>query len=132
MAAERSVAELCPGVTLTGFGYMRVGLRCLASQGWLATAPTLDPETTTVRWTDAGHSAARYWDRYVAAGRFLAEFPSNDPDAWSRPWDAAQTASFLDLVALACDGWRLGTDLPGKLRALIMTHLNAARPTTRT
>jgi len=122
----RSLADVCPDLPQSGFGYLRVGLRCLASQGWLAAAPTLEPETTILRWTNAGRSAARYWGRYVAAGRVLARFAGSAADAWSRDWDAAQTEAFLDLLPLACERWRLDPRLPAQLRALITAHLDAA------
>jgi len=35
---DRSLAELFPDVDATGFAYLRAGLRCLASQGWLEAA----------------------------------------------------------------------------------------------
>src|SRR5829696_2723119 len=47
---ERPVSELCPEIGLSGFGYLRVALRCLASQGWLSGGPALEPEVTTLRW----------------------------------------------------------------------------------
>ena len=123
---DRSLAELFPDVDATGFAYLRVGLRCLASQGWLEAAPTLDPETTVIRWTDAGRAVASHRDRYLAAGRFLTGFAGKDADAWSRPWDGSQVEAFLDLVDLACDRWRVDENLPARLRSLITTHLDAA------
>jgi SAM-dependent methyltransferase len=126
LGAERSIAELYPGVRPEGFGYMRVGLRSLASQGWLAELPTLDPETTVLRWTDTGRMASRHFSQYLAAGRFLCEFEDAGPDAWSRPWDARKVESFLALVALACDRWRVDPRMPAGLRALIETHLDAS------
>jgi len=125
LRGERCLADLHPGLARAGFGYLRVGLRTLAAQGWLAEAPTLDARTTALRWTDAGRRAADCRDCYIAAGRFLAEFPSNDPDAWSRPWDRRQGQAFLDLLPLACDRWRLGADLPPLTRALVTTHLDS-------
>lgn len=124
LTGERSVAELYPDISLTGFGYLRAGLRCLAGAGWLASDPTLEPETTLPRWTDTGRVVARHRDRYVALGRFLASFSSGAPDAWSRPWDAARTASFVDLVEAARARWRL--QLPAQLRAVVTAHLDAA------
>jgi SAM-dependent methyltransferase len=126
LTADCSLADLYPQITPTGFGYLRAGVRCLASQGWLAAEPTLEPETTVLRWTDAGRIAARHLDRYLALGRFLAGFASTDPDAWSRPWDAARTASFLELVEPACDRWRLAAEVPAQERGLMTAHLDAA------
>lgn len=122
---EASLAELCPEVTSEGFGYLRVGLRCLASQGWLADEPALDTEATVVRWTNAGRSAARCFDRYVKVGQFLAGFSSGAADAWSRPWSTLQVDRFLALVPLACDRWRLDAAVPDDLCAFITTHLDA-------
>lgn len=122
---ERPLADLHPGLTRAGFGYLRVGLRTFAAQGWLADPPTLDARTTTLRWTDAGREASGYWDHYIAAGRFLAKFPSNDAGAWSRPWNHRRGQAFLDLLPLACDRWGLGADLPPLTRALFTTHLDS-------
>lgn len=126
LAAERTVADLLPGVRAEGYGYMRVGLRCLASQGWLSEAPSLDPGTTPLRWTDAGRAAMRYRRHYVTAGRFLSLFTQADPDMWTRPGDVTQVGAFLSLVEAACDRWWLDDDLPERQRALIATHLDAA------
>lgn len=122
---ESSVEELVPEIGPTGFGYLRVGLRCLASQGWLDATPTLDPRTTRLRWTPEGRAAAPFFDRYVAAGQVLAEFAGSDGDAWSRPWTATQSEGFSTLVPLALSGWRL-TGAPPDLEPLIRTHLDSA------
>jgi SAM-dependent methyltransferase len=126
LAADRSLADLYPQITPAGFSYLRAGVRCLASQGWLADEPTLEPETTVLRWTDPGRMAARHLDRYVALGRSLAGFSSTAPDAWSRPWTPARTASFLELLEPGCERWRLDADIPAHERALITAHLDAA------
>jgi SAM-dependent methyltransferase len=126
LAADAPVTDLFPEVTPTGFGYLRVGLRSLASEGWLATPPTLDPDTTVLRWTDAGRLAARHRDRYVALGRFLASFSSTAPDAWTRAWDATRTESFLRLLPEACARWRLRPGLPPELHELLTSHLDGA------
>lgn len=123
--AERPVTELIGPVEPEGFGYMRVGLRCLASQGWLADTPALDPRETVLRWTATGRHAMRHLDSYVAAGELLARFPDSDRDAWARPWSAAQTEAFLALLPAALDRWRLSQDLPPDLAALVTTHLDA-------
>jgi SAM-dependent methyltransferase len=125
LAGERSLADLCPGLTVGGFGYLRVGLRCLASQGWLEDAPTGDPATTLVRWSDSGRSVAPYLDRYVAAGRFLARFDRLEDEVWSRPWTRRQAGAFVELSHLARERWRLGPELDAETRALITTHLDA-------
>ncbi|HVS29016.1 MAG TPA: class I SAM-dependent methyltransferase [Solirubrobacteraceae bacterium] len=126
LTAERSLAELYPELMPSGFGYMRVGLRCLASQGWMADLPTLDPETTVLRWTDSGRDAAPYLDNYAAAGECLGRFSGSAADAWSQPWDARQRESFLGLLEPACDRWRIDAELPSETRTLITTHLDAA------
>jgi ubiquinone/menaquinone biosynthesis C-methylase UbiE len=125
LEAERSVADLSPAVTPRGFGYMRVSLRCLASQGWLEGDLTLDPETTVMRWTEAGRLTAPYFDRYADVGRFLATFSSLVPAAWSLHWDDIQSAAFLELLDLACARWELGPELPTAERVLTTTHLDA-------
>lgn len=127
LTAERSITDLYPRITQAGFGYMRVGLRCLASQGWLDRAPELEPDATVLRWTEDGRRAARFWDRYVVAGGFLATLRGGDADSWPRQWDAAiRHRGYRDLIAHACDRWRLDAGLPDALRALIRTHLDAA------
>jgi SAM-dependent methyltransferase len=125
LAGDASLRDLYPDLTPTGFGYLRVGLRCLASQGWLADDPTLEPDTTVLRWTDAGRAASPYWDSYVRVGRFLSGFSNTAPDAWSRPWGAGRTEQFLSLLELACDRWRLDPGMPEQPRALMTTHLDA-------
>ncbi|MEA2198299.1 MAG: hypothetical protein QOJ25_2350, partial [Solirubrobacteraceae bacterium] len=122
---DRRLSELYPAVTPGGFAYLRVGLRCLASQGWLEAPPTDDPGTTVVRWSATGRAVAPYLDRYVAAGAFLAGFDRRDDDAWSRPWDPRQVATYGELAELAADRWRLGPELTPELRALVTTHLDA-------
>lgn len=126
LEAERSVRDLCPEILPSGFGYLRAGLRSFAGQGWLADELTLDPETTMVRWTEDGRAAARYHDRYIALGRFLAGFSSSAPDAWSREWDTARIDAFLDLSEVCSDRWRLGDELSAPLKASLTTHLDAA------
>jgi len=126
LVAERTVAELYPEITRSGFGYLRVGLRCLASQGWLDTEPTLNPETTVMRWSPSGRSIAPHLNLYERAGAFLAGFTSSAPDAWARPWSRRQIGTFVELLALARDRWRLDPELPPLLRALTTTHLDAA------
>lgn len=123
--AERSLAELLPDIAASGFGYLRVAIRCLASQGWLADGPALDPETTILRWADAGRSVMLHRDRYVRAGRFLAELSSSQPDAWLDPWDPARTEAFLELLEPARDRWDIDPALPAGLRELTITHLDA-------
>jgi SAM-dependent methyltransferase len=123
---ERPLSELCPGLEPAGFGSLRVGLRCLASQGWLEHGPPLEPAAAVLSWTETGRAVSRYWDRYVAAGRLLSRFAGSDPGAWSRQWDAERTEAFLDLLPLACERWRLDPDLPAPRAALVTTHLDAA------
>lgn len=125
LSADRSLAELYPAITPTGFGYLRAAVRCLAAQGWVAAEPTLEPESTVLNWTDLGRLAARHRDLYVRLGRFLSDFRSTAQDAWTRPWDPARRESFLELLPLACDRWRLSEALPPELRPLMTTHLDA-------
>ena len=126
LEAAGALTDLYPDVTLSGFGYLRVGLRCLASQGWLEASPTLDPESTMIRWTANGRLVAPYLEHYVAAGGFLAGFDRGEDDAWLHAWDSRQRESFLELTELAGDRWRLGPELPSPARALSVTHLDAA------
>jgi SAM-dependent methyltransferase len=121
-----SLAELHPDLTEAGFGALRIGLRTLAGVGWIGDELTLDPETTLLRWTEAGRQVVGHRERYVAAGRFLAGFSGAEDDAWSRPWESAQVVSFLGLVEQARDRWRLGDELPDDLAALVTAHLDAA------
>lgn len=121
-----SLADVYPEVTPGGFGYLRVGLRCLASQGWLEDSLTLDPASTIIRWTASGRLVAPYLERYVAAGQLLASFDRCEDDAWSYDWKPEQIATFGELSELARERWSLGPELPSQLRALIATHLDAA------
>jgi hypothetical protein len=126
LAADRAVSELLGDISASGFGYLRVGLRCLASQGWLAGEPTLDPQTTVLRWTDSGRLASRSFEKYVAVGEFLSGFSSTDPDAWSNAaWDPVRIAALGDLTQLARERWGLDPSISAAPRALSMTHLDA-------
>ncbi len=126
LVAESSLSDLYPGLTPGGFGYLRVGLRCLASQGWLAASPAAEPNGTLIRWTANGRLMAPYLDHYVRAGEFLASFDSAADDAWSHAWDSSQIESFVELVELAAERWTLGPELASQSRALTATHLDAA------
>jgi SAM-dependent methyltransferase len=126
LAAERTVAELYPELTPEAHGYLNVGLRCLASQGWLEPAALADPDRSVVRWTEAGRAIRPYLDRYIAAGRFLASFDSPDDAAWTRPWHPEQVDAFAELAQLARDRWRLGAELSEPTRELVAAHLDAA------
>ncbi|MDQ6776082.1 MAG: class I SAM-dependent methyltransferase, partial [Actinomycetota bacterium] len=127
LAGERAIADLFPDADLAeaGFGYLRVGLRCLTSQGWLEDPPTGDPTTTKVRWSATGRMVAPYFDSYVAAGSFLAGFDRREDEAWSQPWVERQVDSFVELSELAGERWRLGPELGAQTSALVTTHLDA-------
>ncbi|MEA2167898.1 MAG: hypothetical protein QOF76_1198 [Solirubrobacteraceae bacterium] len=107
-ATARGLDELGlldPGADLDavpGQGYLRVGLRCLASAGWTEDAGGL-------RWTAAGRAAMAHRERYVAAGRFLARFDRADPRTWTQPWAAGTEAAFAAEVA-AHERWRATAD----------------------
>ncbi len=99
LAAERSLAELCPDLTTAGFGAQRVALHGLAAAGWLEGPAALEPGRTVLRWTAAGREAMAQRQRYVSLGEFLAGFDSNADDAWTRPWAPAQIERFASLAA---------------------------------
>jgi len=122
---ERPLAELLPDLTEAGFGALRVAIHCLACTGWLVEGPTLDPHTTVLRWTRAGRLAAASREHYVRLGHLLSEFASSDDDAWTRPWTRGQTARFSDLVDSACARWRLDSEVPDDLAAVVRTHLDS-------
>jgi SAM-dependent methyltransferase len=115
LEATRSLAELCPDLTETGFGAQRVAVHGLLAAGWLTDPASLDPETTVLRWTAAGRRAMSSRTRYVALGDFLAAFASTAEDAWTRPWDPVQVERFRALLA----------DLPagGDLDDMVASHL---------
>jgi len=117
--------RLCPALPDTGFAHLRVGLRTLAQAGWIAEAPALAPEATTVDWTPAGRAAAAHHDSYLALGAYLATFLDNEPGAWRRPWDGERLARFADLVEEAEARWELD-DLGAPLRDDIVAHLDGA------
>jgi SAM-dependent methyltransferase len=120
LQANRSLADLYPGLTDTGFGAQRVAIHGLAATGWLVEPPTLDPESTLLRWTEAGRQAMEYREGYLALGEFLAGFASTADDAWSRPWEPSQVERFLALVA----GRRPDREISGGLDDLVAAHLD--------
>jgi len=126
LQGERSLADLYPDLTDAGFGALRVAVHSLTGVGWLADPPTVDPETTIVRWTDAGRLAATAFDRYVALGDFLASFAGTAEDTWSRPWTESQVERFGDHVVAASDRWRLAPVLPPEAAKSIQAHLDSA------
>jgi len=122
---ERSLAELLPELTPTGFGYLRAALRCLAGVGWLENWPSLDPATAMLRWTDAGRALAAERERHLAVAKFLAGFHDTAADAWARPWNGERADAFVALVARARERWDLSDSLPMELRAVAVTQLDA-------
>jgi SAM-dependent methyltransferase len=120
LEVERSLAELRPSADGAGIGALRVAVHGLASTGWLAEPPALDPESTHLRWTDRGRLAMAQRSRYVALGEFLGGFTGTDEGAWSDPWDPGQIERFLTLVGES------GPDggLPADLAELIRSHLD--------
>jgi SAM-dependent methyltransferase len=125
LAETASVARLLPGISPTGFGYLRAGLRTLASQGWIEDRPALDPAETFVEWTEAGRRAALHRGHYVALGGFLAGFSDTAPDAWAQPWSAERERGFVDLLDSCVARWGLADDLPA-VRASVGAHLDGA------
>jgi SAM-dependent methyltransferase len=125
LAEAASLTRLLPDVSPSGFGYLRSGLRTLASQGWIEDRPASDPAATFVRWTGAGHRAMRHRDRYVAVGRFLSGFASAAPGAWARPWDGELQRAFLELLDACVQRWRLPGDRAA-VGASVAGHLDGA------
>jgi SAM-dependent methyltransferase len=125
LGADRSLAELHPDLTPSGFGSLRVAARSLAGVGWVTDHGSLDPGAATLRWTDAGRLAAANFGLYVSLGEFLAGFASLGRDAWSAPWAADRCKLFLEFVARAEEGWQLG-GLPRELGSQIRGHLDGA------
>lgn len=114
--SERSPADLYPGLTEAGFGALRVAVHGLAAAGWLSGTAGLNPAEPLPAWTAAGGEAMEHRERYVALGEFLAGFPDNGDDAWTRPWDRVQIGRFLALVAAR----ERGVELP----PLTLAHLD--------
>jgi SAM-dependent methyltransferase len=125
LTGPASVSELMPAITGSGFGYLRVGLRCMASQGWIDLDLTGDPKTTIVGTTDAGRALVPYLDRYLEAGEFLNLFGDASTGAWARPWATRQLESFSDLTERAAAGWGLG-DLGEAEQDVAAAHLDGA------
>jgi hypothetical protein len=119
LAREETVAELRPGLTETGFGHVRVGLRTLAQAGWIVPAPGLTPDATTVSWTVAGRAAAEHRASYLAVADYLASFASGAPGAWTAPWGGERRAHFAELAEQAAARW--GTE-----DELVLAHLDGA------
>ncbi|GGK86733.1 class I SAM-dependent methyltransferase [Mangrovihabitans endophyticus] len=125
LCRDRTVADLLPGLPPSGFGSLRVVLRSLAAQGWLADAPAGTPESTRLRWTDDGRAVAALHEDYRAIGRYLVTFRDADRDAWTRPWSADSIKRFAEVLDRA--GGRWGTDaLPPAVRATVAGHLDGA------
>lgn len=122
---ETTVAQLRPGLTKTAFGHVRVGLRTLAQADWIATAPELTPEHTTIAWTPNGRAVAGHHARYVELGGFLATFAGNDAAEWTGPWSSERAARFAALVDGAVARWELG-DLEPDLRDIVTAQLDGA------
>ena len=126
LAEPRSVRELYPEIRAGGFGYLRAGLRSLAAQGWLADGPALHPVEARLEWTDSGRTAAANRNRYVALGRYLAEFDGNDPAEWTRPWEADRISRFEELLADCLARWELEGDPTEEQGEAVRAHLDAA------
>lgn len=122
---EAYLEDILPEIRQRGFGYLRVGLRCLASQGWLEEQASLCPGSTTIRWTEAGRRATSYFDRYVRVGDFLATFASNDEDSWRSPWSVDQIRKLDSLLEPFGNRWGIHPAIPDEERALLKAHLDA-------
>ncbi|MDQ3588062.1 MAG: hypothetical protein M3375_06925 [Actinomycetota bacterium] len=126
LARDSTLAELRPDLNESGFGYLRVALRCLASQGWLEHGPGLTLADTSLRFTEAGHRALAHRRHYLAAGELLASFAHPDEATWSHPWPRERTAALHGLVARARDRWTIDERLPADERELLLGHLDGA------
>jgi SAM-dependent methyltransferase len=117
---ERPLAELAPGLTVPGFGALRVAIHGLVATGWAEGLPTLDPETTFLRWSGAGRRAmGRHW-RYVEIGDFLAGFENGGNEDWTQPWGRHTEERFAELVAAAA----AERGAPGEEPELVESHLD--------
>lgn len=105
MPSEQSLDELVPELSPSGFGYLRVALRTLAAQGWLAEPPGLVPSAVFLRWTDEGRAAIGDPEPYVRMGRFLSAFDSPEPSAWTTPWTDHVLDMYEELIE-SLAGWR--------------------------
>lgn len=126
LARGGTLAELRPHLNESGFGYLRVALRCLAGQGWLESGPGLTPAETSLRFTEAGHAALGHREHYLAAGELLASFAHPDEATWSHPWPRDRAAALHELVARASARWMLDERLPAGERELLLAHLDGA------
>jgi SAM-dependent methyltransferase len=132
LEAERSLAELCPDLTVAGFGALRVAVHGLAATGWVAEPAPRDPTETVLRWTEAGRETMEHRDSYIALGAFLAGFTGTEDDAWTRRWEPPQVERFQALVARptprseATDGLAslIGSHLKGGLAVPTMLWLH--------
>jgi SAM-dependent methyltransferase len=113
---ERSLAELRPDLTESGFGALRVAMHSLAAAGWLTGPAALDPDAAVLDWTAVGRAAMAYRDRYAALGEFLAGFDSTAENAWELPWEPAQVERFDALVT--------GRGRDEEIEELTATHLD--------
>ena len=123
--AEETAASLLPGLSVAGFGVLRVLLRTFASQGWIADPPGGNPATTVVRWTAEGRAVAAHHADYVALGRYLTTFTDTDAAAWSKPWSGVSVEAFEQSAARCERRWDLD-DLAPALRGTVSAHLDGA------
>ncbi len=126
LARDSTLAELRPDLSDSAFGYLRVALRCLASQGWLESGPGLTLAETSLRFTEAGHAALKHRDHYLAAGELLASFAHPGEATWSHPWPDDRAVALHELVARASARWTLDERLPDCQRELLLAHLDGA------
>jgi SAM-dependent methyltransferase len=119
---DRPLAELVPDLTEAGFGALRVAVHGLAATGWASELPTLDPETTFLRWSEAGRRAMERRSRYVEIGDFLAGFEDGGKEDWTQPWPPGTEERFAELVAAAA----AERGAAGKEAELIESHLDGA------
>jgi hypothetical protein len=126
LPGERSLAEIHPDLSGAGFGAIRVAMHSLASAGWLADPPSLDPKTAIFGWTGSGRLAMTQRDRYVALGDFLAGFACTAGDAWRQAWSGKQVERLVEHAARASKRWSLPAEWPDEQAEPIRAHLDLA------
>lgn len=119
---ERPLSELVPALTVPGFGALRVAVHGLVATGWASELPTLDPETSFLRWSEAGRRAMERGRRYVEIGDFLAGFEDGGREDWTQPWQPAAEERFAELAAAVA----AERGAAGEQPTLVESHLDGA------
>jgi SAM-dependent methyltransferase len=119
---DQPLAKLMPGLTVPGFGALRVAVHGLVATGWARELPSLDTATTCLRWSEEGRRAMEMRNRYIALGDLLAGFEDGGKEDWARPWESETVEGFAALTAAVVADRKPGN---GE-QELVQSHLEGA------